>query len=126
MLRSISNYDRREKTVKSLNDHPYAVSDYQFQPDQFLNVDIVHLETIKILKMAYDPSTSSNVKEVQTTHLELNLKVDFEHKILDGTVTLSLVALADNINKVILDTRNLEVKSVSQDGKELKVNILWV
>lgn len=76
--------------------------------------------------MAYDPSTSSNVKEVQTTHLELNLKVDFEHKILDGTVTLSLVALADNINKVILDTRNLEVKSVSQDGKELKVNILWV
>ncbi|CAB4380433.1 unnamed protein product [Rhizophagus irregularis] len=72
--------------------------------------------------MAYDPSTSSNVKEVQTTHLELNLKVDFEHKILDGTVTLSLVALADNINKVILDTRNLEVKSVSQDGKELKFN----
>lgn len=76
--------------------------------------------------MAYDPSTSSNVNEVQTTHLELSLKVDFEHKILDGTVTLSLIALADNINKVILDTRNLEVKSVSQDGKELKVNILWV
>jgi leukotriene-A4 hydrolase len=74
--------------------------------------------------MPYDPNTSSNINEVQTTHLELNLKVDFERKILDGSVILSLIALADNINKVILDTRNLDVKSVSQNGKELKVNIL--
>ncbi|RIA99766.1 peptidase family M1-domain-containing protein [Glomus cerebriforme] len=69
--------------------------------------------------MIYDPNTLSNINEVQTIHLELNLKVDFEHKILDGSVILSLIAITD-IDKVTLDTRNLVVKSVSRDGKELK------
>jgi leukotriene-A4 hydrolase len=70
--------------------------------------------------MNYDPSTLSNINEVQTNHIELNLKVDFEHKILDGTAKLSLIAI-DNTNKVILDIRNLNVKSVSLGEKQLKV-----
>ena len=35
----------------------------------------------------------------------INLRVDFEHKILDGTVTLKLTSITD-IDKVILDTTN--------------------
>ena len=71
--------------------------------------------------MVYDPSTLSNINEVQTIHIELNLKVDFEHKVLDGTVTLSLITLTDNVDKVTLDTRYLNVKSVSQAGQKLEV-----
>jgi hypothetical protein len=76
--------------------------------------------------MVYDPSTVSNINEVRTTHIDLNLKVDFEHKILDGTVTLKLTSITD-IDKVILDTRDLNVKSISQAGKQLKVqyNVLY-
>ncbi|PKK57376.1 leukotriene a-4 hydrolase, partial [Rhizophagus irregularis] len=68
--------------------------------------------------MYYDPSTLSNINEIQTSHIELNLRVDFEHKILDGSVTLSLITIADNVNKVILDTKSLIIKSVSQDGRQ--------
>ncbi len=73
--------------------------------------------------MVYDPSTLSNINEIQTTHVELNLKVYFESKTLDGTVTLSLVTIADNVSKVILDTRSLNIKSVSQAKIQLKVFI---
>ncbi|EXX63836.1 uncharacterized protein OCT59_008754 [Rhizophagus irregularis] len=73
--------------------------------------------------MYYDPSTLSNINEIQTSHIELNLRVDFEHKILDGSVTLSLITIADNVNKVILDTKSLIIKSVSQDGRQLKFHL---
>ncbi|CAB5388002.1 unnamed protein product [Rhizophagus irregularis] len=73
--------------------------------------------------MYYDPSTLSNINEIQTSHIGLNLRVDFEHKILDGSVTLRLITIADNVNKVILDTKSLIIKSVSQDGKQLKFNL---
>ncbi|PKY39774.1 leukotriene A4 hydrolase N-terminal domain-containing protein [Rhizophagus irregularis] len=73
--------------------------------------------------MYYDPSTLSNINEIQTSHIGLNLRVDFEHKILDGSITLRLITIADNVNKVILDTKNLIIKSVSQDGKQLKFNL---
>ena len=71
--------------------------------------------------MVYDPNTLSNINEVQTAHLELNLKVDFEHKVLDGTVILSLITIVDEVHKVTLDTKYLNVKSVSQAGKQLEV-----
>jgi aminopeptidase N len=79
-----------------------------------------------VRKMYYDPSTLSNINEVQTNHIELNLRVDFEHKILDGSVTLSIITITDNINKVILDTKSLNIKSVSQDGRQLKVRRISV
>ncbi|CAG8490803.1 8958_t:CDS:10 [Funneliformis mosseae] len=70
--------------------------------------------------MVYDPSTLSNIDEIQTTHIELNLKVNFDSKTLDGTATLSLISIADNVSKVVLDTRNLNVRSVSQAKTPLK------
>ncbi|CAG8635662.1 17827_t:CDS:10 [Acaulospora morrowiae] len=73
--------------------------------------------------MYYDPSTLSNINEIQTNHIDLNLKVDFEKKILDGTAKLSLVTAADNIDKVVLDTKGLNIKSVLQDGKNLKFHV---
>ncbi|GBC06237.1 hypothetical protein RclHR1_06700001 [Rhizophagus clarus] len=73
--------------------------------------------------MYYDPSTLSNINEIQTNHIDLNLKVDFEHKILDGSVKLSIITITDNVNKVILDTKSLNIKSVSQDGRQLKFHL---
>ncbi|CAG8759351.1 2814_t:CDS:1, partial [Dentiscutata heterogama] len=66
--------------------------------------------------MIYDPNTLSNINEVKTTHLDLNFIVDFERKILDAIVILKLFTLVDNVNKVILDTSHLNIKSVSCSG----------
>ncbi|RIB19601.1 leukotriene A4 hydrolase [Gigaspora rosea] len=73
--------------------------------------------------MIYDPNTFSNINEVKTTHLDLNFIVDFERKILDAVVTLKLVTLVDNVNEIILDTRYLNIKSVSCCGAQLKHNL---
>ena len=71
--------------------------------------------------MNYDPATLSNINEIQTNHIQLDLKVDFEQKILDGSVTLNLTTLTNDVSKVILDSKYLNIKSVSQDGRQLKV-----
>ncbi|CAG8625249.1 36576_t:CDS:10 [Racocetra persica] len=70
--------------------------------------------------MIYDPNTLSNINEVKTTHIDLNFNVDFERKIIDALVTLKLVTLVDNVEQVILDTRCLNIKSVSCSGVQLK------
>ncbi|CAJ0763134.1 4704_t:CDS:10 [Entrophospora sp. SA101] len=69
--------------------------------------------------MVYDPNSLSNIDKIKTNHVDLKLKVNFEEKLIEGSVTLHLVNLVDDVHKVILDTNHLEIKSVSRDGQEL-------
>ncbi|CAG8556383.1 3174_t:CDS:2 [Acaulospora colombiana] len=73
--------------------------------------------------MVYDPSTFSNVTEVRTTHIDVNFNVNFETRIIDGNITLKLITLVDDVKKVILDTRYLNVRSASLSGEKLKYNV---
>jgi leukotriene-A4 hydrolase len=53
-----------------------------------------------------DPNTQSNYDEVITKRIDISYDIDFEKKILAGSVVLGMKVLADNgINQVILDTR---------------------
>ncbi|KAG9285768.1 hypothetical protein G9A89_013193 [Geosiphon pyriformis] len=67
----------------------------------------------------YDPNTLSNINEVQTKHLHLDLAIDFEKKILTGSVLLRLLTVANDVAKVILDTSYVFVERVSLEGKSL-------
>lgn len=69
-----------------------------------------------------DLSTQANIDQVKTTHVHLNWNVDFEGQVLYGNVVLDLVTLVDNVNKVVLDTSYLDIKSVSYGEEKLKVN----
>ena len=76
--------------------------------------------------MLYDPSSYANINDVQTTHLHLDLTVDFTKKVLSGSVTLDLVAVVSDVSNVILDTRYVDVRSVHYGtNTSLKVNILY-
>ena len=57
--------------------------------------------------------------QVLTTHIALDLKADFEKRILTGTATLRLKVLAKSVDHVDLDTRDLEIEKTegSKDGK---------
>ncbi|KAF9921851.1 Leukotriene A-4 hydrolase [Linnemannia zychae] len=70
--------------------------------------------------MAYDPNSQSNLDEVKTSHIHLNLAVDFVTKTLSGSAELDIEAIADIVSKLILDTSYLAIKSVTLDGTPLK------
>ncbi|KAF9903836.1 Leukotriene A-4 hydrolase [Lobosporangium transversale] len=73
--------------------------------------------------MPYDPTSLSNLDEVKTSHIHLNLAVDFTQKILTGSAELDIVAIADNVSKIVLDTSFIAIHSVKADDKALKYNL---
>ena len=71
--------------------------------------------------MPYDPTSQSNIDELKTNHIHLDLTVDFSAKTLAGSAELELEAIADKVSKIVLDTSYIEVRSVSSNGKALQV-----
>lgn len=71
--------------------------------------------------MAYDPNSQSNLDEVKTSHIHLNLAVDFVAKTLAGSAELDIEAIADNVSKLILDTSFITIHSATLNGAPLKV-----
>lgn len=77
-------------------------------------------------KMPCDPTSLSNLKEVKTNHIHLDLVVNFITKTLTGSAELTVQALTDSVTKVVLDTSYIDIHSVTLAGKSLKVRALLV
>ena len=63
-----------------------------------------------------DEFTFANYGAVVVRHVDLDLVVDFDNKILVGSATLSLEILKPDTNTLILDTRDLTIKAVAADA----------
>jgi len=59
-----------------------------------------------------DKFTYANYDEVRVTHIDLNLDVNFDAKVLDGIATLDFERLDPEANMLVLDTKDLLIKSV--------------
>ena len=70
--------------------------------------------------MTSDPNSSANFTSFLTTHLHLNLSVDFSTKILKGFVEISLKKI-DNSELIVLDVANVLVKSVTHQNIKIPV-----
>ncbi|KAG0096967.1 Leukotriene A-4 hydrolase [Podila epicladia] len=70
--------------------------------------------------MPYDPTSQSNLDQVKTNHIHLDLAVNFAAKELVGSAELEIEAIADHVNTVVLDTSFIDVKAVSAAGKSLQ------
>ncbi|KAJ1955957.1 Leucyl aminopeptidase yscIV, partial [Dipsacomyces acuminosporus] len=64
-----------------------------------------------------DPNSLSNLAEITTHHVHLDIAVDFAAKSLAGTATLALEALAP-AQEVVLDTAHLVVKGAKLVGTD--------
>ena len=59
-----------------------------------------------------DKFTYANYDEVRLTHIDLNLDVNFDAKVLDGIATLDFERIKPDANTLVLDTKDLLIKSV--------------
>ncbi|MFY8301025.1 M1 family metallopeptidase [Pseudoalteromonas sp. SS15] len=66
---------------------------------------------------AFDEHTYANLKDVVSTHLHLDLDVDFADKQLEGFVEHTLDWQNVSARTLVLDTRDLEIDKVMYQGK---------
>jgi len=72
--------------------------------------------------MLTDPNSASNFNSFLTSHLHLNLAIDFAAQILGGFVEISLKRLDGQAVIVVLDAAKLNVKAVSCENVQIPVN----
>ena len=67
-----------------------------------------------------DVNTFSNYEIIKQTNVEANFNIDFNHKVIHGTVKIYFTALEDG-EFIVLDTRALNIRTVidSDTGEEL-------
>jgi leukotriene-A4 hydrolase len=69
---------------------------------------------------AAEPHSYAQPDQVQVTHLDLDLKLDFPHRELDGQATLKLDWKNPQAPSLVLDTRDLKIakiEALAADGK---------
>lgn len=81
-------------------------------------LSFIHTHTMPVK----DPSSFANTSDIVTTHLHLNWNISFQERKIAGNVLLDLVALKDNVDKVVLDTSYLDIRAVYVNDTEAKVN----
>jgi len=62
--------------------------------------------------MKLDKFTYANYDKVQMTHLDLDLDVNFDRKVLDGTARIEFEKIDPEANEIILDAKDLTIESV--------------
>ena len=60
-----------------------------------------------------DYHSFANTYDYRTSHIDLDLDVDFERKVVSGTATLTIERQTDNDAPLFLDTRDLDIEAVS-------------
>ena len=78
-----------------------------------------------------DYHSFANVDQFRVTHLELDLRVDLEGKVISGVVALEFKRLDPRATQLVLDTKDLMINDVSQKatdvlGATAKNQTIWV
>src|SRR5882757_10647454 len=78
-----------------------------------------------------DYHSFANVDQFRTTHIELDLRVDLEGKVISGVVALELKRLDPRATQLVLDTKDLMILDVTQKatdvlGATAKNQTIWV
>src|ERR1700676_4211143 len=78
-----------------------------------------------------DYHSFANVDQFRATHIELDLRVDLEGKVISGVVALELKRLDPRATQLVLDTKDLMINDVSQKATDVlgateKNQTIWV
>ena len=64
-----------------------------------------------------DPHSFANMEEAVLQHLDLNLNLNFDDRIIQGVATLTMTCF--NADSIVLDTDDMVIQSVQTDGRDL-------
>ena len=83
------------------------------------------------MQSGLDYHSFANVEQFRVSHLELALRVDFHNRVLLGEAALEVKRLDPNATELVLDTRGLEIRDVSEKptsviGALSKSETTWV
>jgi aminopeptidase N len=83
------------------------------------------------IQSGLDYHSFANVEQFRVTHVELNLRVDFPHTVLFGAVALEIKRLDPRATELVLDTRDLDIRDVSERATDVlgatsKSETTWV
>lgn len=76
---------------------------------------VIHPTTPPLAQVPEDVASFSEPERVTTRHLALDLTVDFEQQRVSGSATMEIENLTGT-DKLVLDTRDLAISSVTVDG----------
>jgi aminopeptidase N len=79
----------------------------------------------------FDYDSYANVDQFRVTNLQMELKVDLDHREIDGQVALNIRRLDPKATRLILDTKNLMIIGVSEKATDIlgatsKSETTWV
>src|SRR5271168_501651 len=79
----------------------------------------------------FDYHSYANVDQFRVTHIEMDLQVDLDSKVIDGVVALDFKRLDPRATQLVLDTNGLTINDVSQMatdvvGATAKSQTVWV
>ncbi len=71
------------------------------------------------IKVGKDYHSFANPEQVEVDHISLDLSVDFENRVLTGSVKLAFTRHDLSANRLVLDTRDLVIHSVMSGGQKV-------
>lgn len=83
------------------------------------------------LQSGLDYHSFANTEQFRVTHVELDLRVDFTNQVLFGEVALVVKRLDPGATELVLDTRDLDIRDVSEKPRNVlgalsKSETTWV
>ncbi len=83
------------------------------------------------IEPGFDYHSFANVDQFRVTHIELDLQVDLDNKVIDGVVALQFKRLDPRATQLVLDTKGLTINDVSQMATDVlgatsKSQTVWV
>jgi leukotriene-A4 hydrolase len=83
------------------------------------------------IESGLDYHSYANVDQFRVTHIDLDLQIDLENKVISGAVGLDLKRLDPRATQLILDTKDLTINDVSQKASDVlgataKNQTIWV
>ena len=83
------------------------------------------------IEPGFDYHSFANVDQFRVTHVELDLRIDLEGKVISGVAALEFKRLDPRATQLVLDTKDLMVNDVSQKatdvlGATAKNQTIWV